>query len=741
MFLGTMKEAPMSPLYAFRRRLTLLSLLLLLASSPLAAAQKPPAEDRFEETSEVVAVEVPVNVVGRDGQPVRGLTAADFEIFDQGDRQTITDFEVIDLSSSEPETRRMDTQRIEALGAGARRHFLLLFDLSFSSPTAILKARLAARDFLLGSLHPADLAAVATYSLETGPKLVLTFTPDRAQLARAIDTLGLDNVHDARDRDPLRFMILQRDDDFSPSGASSGTGGGPAAEMRAQRDQALNEQLQALAFMADRSQRAFEVSRITAYSRSLAEMARSLNAVQGRKHILFFSEGFDSKLLLGRGIGDAESEQDNSNSIGGRPWMVDNDARYGSTGLQKDIGRMLEEFRRADSVIQAVDVGGLRGNSDVGGQSKSNGQEALFYMANETGGELFKDANDLGGQLDRVLTRTSVTYLLAFQRNDLKQDGAYRRLRVKVKAPQAQGARVSFRTGYYAPRPFQELNQLEKNLLAADGIVNAAPQRDVELGVLAAPFRANEAQAYVPVIIEIGGRGLLVGHKGDKLNLELYTYVADKEGNIRDFFTQAVGLDIKNGREALERTGIKYYGHLDLTPGDYQVRVLARNADTGRTGVESVPLSIPAYAKSEPHLLPPLFMEGDPGWLMIRERDGKNQQATVVYPFTVKGEPYVPAARPVLLAEKAVSLCLVGYNLGVGDLKLEGHVVSADGKTLDGGGRLALVERTATGISGLDKVLATFQPTGLQAGSYVLQIAVKSGNGRQEQSSLPFLIR
>ncbi len=713
---------------------TLMTILMTMAA-PL-SAQKPNSQDRFEETSDVVAVEVPVNVIGRDGQPVRGLTAEDFEVFDGGDRQTITDFEMIDLSSTEAETRRMDSRRIETLGAAARRHFLLLFDLSFASPTSILKARLAARDFLLDSLHPADLAAVATYSLEAGPKLVLTFTPDRAQLARAIDTLGLRNGFDARERDPLRF-IIDPGQDLLASGSSSGLGGGATSEVREQRDQMISEQLKAITFSADQSQRAFEVGRISSYARALGEMARALNAVQGRKHILFFSEGFESRHLVGN---REEAAEDSVNSIEGRIQYVDTDSRYGNTSLQKDLSRMLEEFRRAGCVIQAVDVGGLRGNVDATGKTKVNGQESLFYMANETGGELFKDANDLGDQLDRVLTRTSITYLLTFQRNDLKQDGDYHRLRVKLKAPQAQGARVSHRSGYYAPRPFKELNALERNLLASDSIVHAASRRDVELGVLAAAFRANEAQAYVPVIIEIGGRGLLAGHKADKLNLELYAYVADKEGNIRDFFTQSVGLDIKNGRDSLERTGIKYYGHLDLTPGDYQVRVLVRNADTGRTGVEAVALSIPAYAKSEPYLLPPLFMEGDPGWLMIRERDGKDQKATVVYPFTVKGEPYVPAARPVLRPEQSVSLCLVGYNLGTGDLKLEGRVVAADGQALQGG-RLSLVERTATGISGLDKMIATFQPTGLQAGSYVLKVAIHSGSGPEEASSLPFVVR
>src|SRR5678809_85710 len=49
----------------------------------------PPPEKPFEETTDVVAVEVPVNVVGRDGLSVRGLQAADFEVFDEGQQQKI----------------------------------------------------------------------------------------------------------------------------------------------------------------------------------------------------------------------------------------------------------------------------------------------------------------------------------------------------------------------------------------------------------------------------------------------------------------------------------------------------------------------------------------------------------------------------------------------------------------------------------------------------------------------------
>src|SRR5262249_54795500 len=150
----------------------------------------------------------------------------------------------------------------------------------------------------------------------------------------------------------------------------------------------------------------------------------------------------------------------------------------------------------------------------------SGGQDALFFMANETGGELFRNANNLRTELDRVLERSNVTYVLTFERNDVKSDGAYHRLRVRAKLP--SGAHLSSRAGYYAPRPFQQLTQLERNLLASDSIATAVPRRDIEVKTLVAPFRSAPGRAYVPVIVEIDGGSLLNGQRGAKLNVEIY---------------------------------------------------------------------------------------------------------------------------------------------------------------------------------------------------------------------------
>ncbi len=719
-----------------RLRPASLPVLLLLLAAAVATPARP---QTFEGSSQVTAVEVPVNVLNRDGQPIRGLTADDFEVYDGGDRQKVTSFEVIDLKATQPEAvAPAGTAPPEPpdLRPAARRHFLLLFDLSYSTPASILKARTAARDFVLHSLQPTDLAAVATYSLQSGPKLIVTFTPDRAQLARAVDTLGYHQSFDERTAaETLHFLVEPPD-----TALLSETAGVSESPLRAQHDQVLLEYLQSVALAAERQERDFEMGRIDSYSRSLGQVARTLGAVPGRKQVLFFSEGFDSRLLLGRDTTDKESQEDNDRVLFGQSYYVDNDQRYGNTSVQDKLSRMLDAFRRADCVIQAVDIGGLRAGADL--QARPSGEGTLFYMAHETGGELFKDANNLRDPLNQVLEQTSVTYLLTFERSDLKPDGSYHRLRVKAKLP--PGARLTHRAGYYAPRPFKELDPLEKSLLAADQIASAAPRRDLAVDVLAVPFRATAGQAYVPVIIEAGGGSLLAGMTGKdkKLNVEIYAYVSDDKGRMLDFFNRRMGLDLDKGkgRQAILEAGLKYYGHFDLEPGTYHVRVLVRNADTGRTGVETVPVTVPAYDKSQPVLLPPFFMEERQKWLLVREQTGGDGRGSVVYPFTVDGEPYVPAARPVLQGEKAARLCLVVYNLGKGAPAVKGEVLTADGKPAPVG-KLSGVERTATGIQGLDKLVATFNPEGLNAGQYVLRVAVTDpATGYKQTNSLPFQV-
>ena len=116
--------------------------------------------------------------------------------------------------------------------------------------------------------------------------------------------------------------------------------------------------------------------------------------------------------------------------------------------------------------------------------------------------------------------------------------------------------------------------------------------------------------------------------------------------------------------------------------------MLVRNAVTGRSGVQTVNVDVPEYAMAEPDLLPPFFLEPpDRQWVMVREKRGTDSvyEKSVVYPFTVNGSPYVPAARPQLSAGEGADLCLVAYNLSEGELAVEGTILDADGSELAGG--------------------------------------------------------
>jgi hypothetical protein len=253
---------------------------------------------------------------------------------------------------------------------------------------------------------------------------------------------------------------------------------------------------------------------------------------------------------------------------------------------------------------------------------------------------------------------------------------------------------------------------------------------------------ASASAAYVPVILEVSGKSLLAEHPADQMGVEIYAYVSDAKGEMRDFFSELVPLDLSGPRrKAFAETGLKYYGHLNLEAGEHLVRVLVRNATTGRTGVETVPLTVPQFGQADPVLLPPFFLEEGPRWVLVRGERVNNGQQTVVYPFTLKGEPYIPAARPALKRRDEAEICLVAYNLGEGDLEVSGRVLAVDGSEVDGG-RLAFVERTATGISGLDKLLATFRPTDLGQGDYTLEVAVTDPSTRSVRTNtIPFTVR
>ncbi len=682
-----------------------------------AAAQ----EGRFGDKTSVVVVEVPVNVV-HDGKPLRGLTAANFEVLEGKRRHPIVGFDVVDLSAIEGPAAA--AARVPIAG---RRHFLLLFDLTFAQPKSIVLARHAAMRLVREGLHAADLVAVATYGANQGAELVLGFTADREQAAAAIASLGLPQVLD-RAPDPLRLVIAGAESNLAYL-REFGRG------LRPDTEEAAVEFFEEMARLGGAHERRVAQNQVTALTASFTELANMMASVDGRKHVVYLSEGFDAAAGTGRG-----SDEDTALAVArGETWEAEGDQLYGSSQVQNDVERMLEAFRRADCVIQAVNVGGAHVSGYDVAQTVANeglarpgaGRDSLLTLAKDTGGELFENTNDLAAAMGKMLERTAVTYLLAVQPESLPQDGSYHRLEVRLKdAP--RGARVSHRAGYYAPDPRRQASPLERRLAIAADILAGEEGGNLPFSVMAVP-----SPGPVPVVVEVAGRDLLGGHTAPRLGVEIYAYALDAGSAVRGFLTQRVDVELAKVGATLYDTGLKFSGALELPPGEYSLRVLVRNAETGAQGLRSLPLKVPDAAAG-PVLLPPLFSQ--PGQWIVARQVRSGEAAEEPDPFVIGGHPFVPSVEPVLSAGAEAAVALVVYNFGAAKAQVRATVVDAAGQPVTGG-KLSIRgfrrgEGKAPGT--LD---GSFSTGGLLPGSYRLRVTVSDpAGGASHTSSTPFAV-
>ncbi|MEM6455826.1 MAG: VWA domain-containing protein [Acidobacteriota bacterium] len=658
------------------------------ADAPSQQAASPTAQPQtFGGSADVVYVEVPVNVV-HDGKPVRGLTADNFEIVDGRTARAIDGFEVIDLDTiGVPSTDAVDAPIAPvAVPAAARRHFLLLFDLTYSDPESIVRARGAARELVSNDLHTQDLAAVATYSQLKGPEVLIGFTSDRHQLDAAIESLGMPQLIDRRN-DPLGLSITGLAQDRRTGAGPGGRRGDGAAGVREDIEDELTETLRNTITQVQRIDRRERQARVVGMARGMGQLAQMLDAVRGRKHVVYLSQGFDSSVFLGDG---PNRERSDALARGVAQATLhaftsgDNDEEFGSTAVQNALARMAETFQRTDATIQAIDIAGVR-NKNAGVVAGGNLQdEGLYYMANETGGQLYRNANDLGEALGELLDNTSVTYLLAFRADNVAFDGSYRKLKIRLRGDAVpRGTRAYHRAGYFTPKPYAERSAGERQLDAATRLFGREGGA-LDVNVLGVPVAvAGTDRAYVPVVIEIGGASLLDGGAAaGKLPVEVYGYAVADDGTIVDRFAQAFQIDASQSAANLRARGVKVYAHADLPAGDYALRVLVRQGVDGRSTLRVHPLRVPDFARDAARLLPPMVAEPRDQWLLVRE-PADRQREDAPFPFVFGDNPYMPAAAPSVPARGAAAVAALVY--GVGDaIEARGHLLDAAGRPVDG---------------------------------------------------------
>ena len=693
---------------------------LLLAAVAAAAPKRPPAPV-VHETSEVSLVEVPVNVVGTDGHPIRGLTAADFELDDEGHPQQITALDVVDLKRN-----RLANDLPESLPEAARRHFLFLFDLSFATPNEIVHSREAALSFIEREMGPEDRAGIATQSVEVGPRLLVNFTADRKQLAAAIKTLGLPNMQDHA-RDPLGFAFVVPGDPYLKDIVAPGET--TSAEKTSAASQADSISLtKTYANMARKTSDQYAESRLSRHFDEMGGLANALDAVEGTKRIIYFSEGFDGRLIFGS-LSRTEEDTigDNDAMTRGGFWALDVDKRYVNSPLERELRQTMDLFRRSDCVVYSVDIARLHADGDAAMGEQTDGKETLFLFSHETGGELIQNGNDLVGALRRVGEQTSVTYVLSFRPTLQLGDGKFHTLRVRVRH---KHARVSARSGYYEARGFHSLTPLERSLAAAD-VINAGVSRgDIPVRTLAVVF-PDEHIARVPILVQVPGDRLPTRDAGGRLDLGVYVYVTDEQGTLADYFSKNLSFDLAKQGDQLASGDFRYYQVCHLLPGKYRVRTYVQEQKSGRFGFTTTALVVPEPGEDRLRALPPMFVSDSARGVNLREPVPAGTTEDAGDPFEVQGVPFVPRVVPALSAGGEAKVCLMVYRPGASPdapFAIDAEIVDATGRSR-GPARVSLIGRSNPDRDGLQRLLLDFSAGTLPPGEYSLRITIRDRGG------------
>ncbi len=604
--------------------------LLIAATTPLFAG----------DTLTVHYVEVPVTVVGSDGKPVRGLTKANFQLFDGRRPVDIASFDAIDFDSPA-------SVRANASSPAVHRSFLILFDLTYSSPSSLTRAQAAARAFVQKNVRPADLIGVATIDVQRGYRLVTNFTTDRSAVAAA-----LDHPVSFRGADPLQlagtqnYNKLEADQDLMQRSESE-----RKEQSESRQDQARLARDQDEQFLRDQVHRQLDL---------LAQLAASMRNRRGRTQVVLLSEGFNARVISGRSARDLNEENDDANmATRGAPYKVDSDRRFGSSTSQNLLQAMTQAFQASGVVLHAIDLRGLRTLTDLTHGEADDNDDGLFLLARPTGGEVFRNSNDLSDNFARMLHQQDLVYVLGFQA-PVVNPGKPHELNLKlVNGP--RGASLTYRRGYFEGGT--RSTALEQTLTAADIIIRDLPQSDIGVATLATAFPGTMEKGQVPVVVDIRGADLLKAAKDNHLAAEVFMYAFDEEGAVRDRVYQRLTLDVDKVGDKLRQNGVKYVVTLQLPPGKYAIKTLVRTPATDQNGYVRSEVTVPK--RGETVLLPPFVLDDPQAWLLI---NGDRDHA---YPFHVNGMPFVPSASGAMPTGSAHKLVVFICNTLPEELKWE----------------------------------------------------------------------
>lgn len=391
----------------------------------------------FTIESKVNVALVPVLVRDTQGLAVGELNREDFQIFDNNKPQVITGFSIQKrsgiASDTNPKQPAASVSGVTPRPTSAPYRFIVfLFDDMHLTPGDLVQAQKASTKMLAGSLTDSDMAAVVSMS----GRIYSVLTHERSQLQQAIAKLQPQGLYRAAGQECPNLdyyhadLIANKHNSAALEGAIDETlSCDPGLKIRDIAEKIVDSAAMRAVAMGEQDVR---VSLGT-----VREVVRKMAGLPGQRTLILVSPGF---LIL-----TPETRADESQ-------IMDIAAQSNVTVSALDArGLYTTEIDASEMIKGSAQT--LQLKSEYRRSSMSLDEDVMAELADGTGGTYLHNSNDLEGGLKRLTAGPEYLYLLEFSLKNVKQNGSYHRLKVKV---DQDGLRVQARRGYFAPKPAKD---------------------------------------------------------------------------------------------------------------------------------------------------------------------------------------------------------------------------------------------------------------------------------------------
>jgi VWFA-related protein len=527
----------------------ILALLLSLFTLLSAMGQSKPADDKDDVvkiTTNLVQIDV---VVTKNGKPATGLRAEDFEVYEDGRRQTITSFAYVSnvgaTAATTPEKAREKTVvPPEAVKRDvARRTIAIVVDDLGLSAESMSFVRRAVRKFIAEQMQPNDLVAILRTGTQVGA--LQQFTNDKRLLNRAVEQ--------------LRWNMCNRVGvNVLPAAGSPAYSGCP-----------------------------------NSYRNTLGQLRSIVDAMgelPGRKSLILMSDSVP--------IQDQELDAD---EYGNKPDWAGDDWIY-----RLGLSRIAERAIRSSVVIYSVDTQGLQpigptavdrftGNvREMSGQMQNilstrsylllRRREGGELIARQTGGFQVRNSNDF--QFDRIMQDQSGYYLLGYRPTDETFNKRFHHIKAKVKRA---GMSLRTRFGFYGVTEEEAKRQLPTPARLTN-LALMSPFGAQELEIELSCFFGNDKVrgSLIRSFVYLDANNLTFKPVDDRYQtpLEISGVIFGDNGRVVEQVKHGVVLNLRQEEyERAKRDGLRLRFDMPAKqPGSYQVRIAVREGETEKIG-------------------------------------------------------------------------------------------------------------------------------------------------------------